>query len=235
MTGGAPRANYSGLLLRLKSSEPFPAFASRLPNIAPRNFASTHGWHMFDWATDFDAGIEARGMSQVDGRFVYPLLLREVEERFLLLSTHSDVVQEFINSNRLSRLVERPVIDISGLVKELVFPGGDEQAAGTAGYKMGALYAAVDGFGRSVRTISLFGDDLGSAAMVRDVLKYLNPFRVTLRDARNEQEVLSISTQGEISFYYRGMPSFESVDKALAHVRRGNFIHWRSKHANGRV
>jgi hypothetical protein len=98
-----------------------------------------------------------------------------------------------------------------------------------APYRLSALYAAVDGFGRSVRTVSLFGDDLGGAAMVRGILEYLNPFRVTLRDIRNDLEVLSISTQGEMNFYYRGASSLDAVDKALSHIRRGSFIHWRLK------
>lgn len=229
MTAAVPRANYSGLLLRLKSEEPFPVVASRLSDVTHRSSPTAPGWHLFEWVSEFDAGTEARGVREDDGRFVYPLLLREVEERFLLASTHSEVVQRFITHNRLARLIERPMIDVAGLVRESVFPSANEQTPNLSSYRMGALYAAVDGFGRSVRTISLFGDDLASAGVVREILKYLNAFRVTLREARSEQEVLSVSTQGEISFYYRGASSLEGVDKALAHVRRGNFIHWRTK------
>jgi hypothetical protein len=229
VTNGVPRANYSGLLLRLKSERSFPLVADSLGDVHHRGLISAHGWHLYEWASEFDAGVDARGVSDTDGRFVYPLLLREVEERFLLASTHSDVVQQFVTRNRLARLIERPMIDVAGLVRESVFPATEDSASGASPYKMGALYASVDGFGRSVRTISLFGDDLASAGVVRDVLKYLNPFRVALRDVRSEQEVLSISTQGEINFYYRGAASLEGVDKALAYVRRGNFIHWRSK------
>lgn len=112
---------------------------------------------------------------------MYTVLLREVEERFLIASTHSDIVQQFISRNRLSRLVEKPVIDVAGLVKEAMFPQGANESVGNSTYRMGALYAAVDGFGRSVRTISLFGDDLGSASVVRGMLEFLNPFRVTDR------------------------------------------------------
>jgi hypothetical protein len=229
MTSAAPHANYSGLLLRLKSEEPFPVLAGRLGDVSYKGMASAQGWHIFEWTTEFDAGIDNRKVNEEDGRFVYLLLLREVEERFLIASTHSDIVQQFISRNRLARLVERPVIDVAGLVKESLFPKNQEQTPSSSTYRMGALYAAVDGFGRSVRTISLFGDDLGSASIVRGMLEFLNPFRVTLRDIRSEHEVLSISTQGEINFYYRGATSLDGVDKALGYVRRGNFIHWRLK------
>lgn len=229
MTAPVPRANYSGLLLRLKTEHGFPVVAERLADVTHRGPVSAHGWHLYEWVSEFDAGVDARGVSEDGDRYVYPLLLREVEERFLLASTHSEVVQQFITRNRLARSIERPVIDIGGVVRESIFPSTPEFSAGASSYKMGALYASVDGFGRSVRTISLFGDDLANAGVVRDMLKYLNPFRVALRETRNEQEVLSISTQGEISFYFRGAASLDGVDKALAHVRRGNFIHWRSK------
>ncbi|MEC5407571.1 hypothetical protein VOM14_18650 [Paraburkholderia sp. MPAMCS5] len=223
----AQRANYSGLLLRLKTEEAFPAVASRLPDVEYHGAIASHGWHLFNWTTDFDAGVEHRDQAD-DGRFIYPLLLRDVEERFLLASIHSDIVQQFLGRMRLTKNVERPLIDVAGLVKDSVFPDGDPSVATTT-YRMGSLYASVDGYGRSVRTLSLFGDDLGSAGLVRDILKHLNPYRVTLREVRSEQEVLSLSTQGEISFYYRGATSLEAVDKALSHVRRGNFIHWRVK------
>lgn len=229
MNSSAPKANYSGQLLRLRSEERFPVVAQRLKDVARVGEASSHGWHVFEWTTDFDAGVETRRESESEGEFTYALLVREVEERFLLASTHSDIVQQFISRNKLSRLVEKPLIDVASLIKHTVFPSESEQQAQGAPYRLGALYAAVDGFGRSVRTVSHFGDDLGGASVVRGMLEFLNPFRVTLRDIRNDQEVLSISTQGEMNFYFRGASSLDAVDKALAHIRRGNYIHWRLK------
>lgn len=229
MSSSAPKANYSGQLLRLRNEEKFPVVVRRLENVVPVEGTSTRGWHVFEWTTNFDAGVETRRVSDNGNEFTYWLLVREVEERFLLASTHADIVQQFINSNRLTRAVEKPLIDVASLVKQTIFPAeGEVDNSGTP-YRLGALYAAVDGFGRSVRTVSLFGDDLGGATMVRGMLEYLNPFRVTLRDIRNDQEVLSISTQGEMNFYYRGAGSLDAVDKALAHIRRGNYIHWRLK------
>ena len=229
MSSSAPKANYSGQLLRLRNEEKFPVVARRLENVIPVGMNSARGWHVFEWTTDFDAGVDTRRVSDNGEVFTYWLLVREVEERFLLASTHADIVQQFINSNRLTKTVEKPLIDVASLVKQIIFPAeGEVDNSGTP-YRLGALYAAVDGFGRSVRTVSLFGDDLGGATMVRGILEYLNPFRVTLRDIRNDQEVLSISTQGEMNFYYRGAGSLDAVDKALAHIRRGNYIHWRLK------
>jgi len=229
VSSSAPKANYSGQLLRLRNEEKFPVVVRRLENVVPVEGTSTRGWHVFEWTTNFDAGVETRRVSDNGNEFTYWLLVREVEERFLLASTHADIVQQFINSNRLTRAVEKPLIDVASLVKQTIFPAeGEVDNSGTP-YRLGALYAAVDGFGRSVRTVSLFGDDLGGATMVRGMLEYLNPFRVTLRDIRNDQEVLSISTQGEMNFYYRGAGSLDAVDKALAHIRRGNYIHWRLK------
>ncbi|WP_227243096.1 hypothetical protein [Paraburkholderia caribensis] len=229
MSSSAPKANYSGQLLRLRSEEKFPVVAQRLENVVLAGETSARGWHVFEWTTTFDAGVDSRRVSQNGEAFTYWLLVREVEERFLLASTHADIVQQFIASNRLARLVEKPVIDVASLVKQTIFPADTDAEQPGAPYRLGALYAAVDGFGRSVRTVSLFGDDLGGATLVRGILEYLNPFRVTLRDIRNDLEVLSISTQGEMNFYYRGASSLDAVDKALSHIRRGNFIHWRLK------
>ncbi|MFF7058090.1 hypothetical protein ACFY89_15550 [Achromobacter spanius] len=230
MISPAPKANYSGQLLRLRNEEKFPLLAQRLKDVVRTGESSSRGWHIFEWTTDFDAGVDSRRVSEDGEQFTYSLLVREVEERFLLASTHTDIVQQFLARNRLVRSIERPMIDVASLVKQTIFPAEHDQPSspGTP-YRLGALYAAVDGFGRSVRTVSLFGDDLGGASMVRDMLEFLNPFRVTLRDIRNDQEVLSISTQGEMNFYFRGAASLDAVDKALAHIRRGNYIHWRLK------
>lgn len=224
--------NLSGNLFRQRNNLSFATWAQQIQDVQFADKVGDGGWHLYNWRTSEEVGFsQDNDINKPDstGFYSYPLLIREVEDRFMVVSIHSSVIQAFINRKRLARQIEKPDINISSIVQNSVFPSDVEgQSKGNA-FRLAAVYAHVDGFGLSLQKISLFGEDICNANLIKDILKYLNPYRVTLRDIRASSEILSIGSTGEISFYYKGPISLDKVDRAMAFIRRGNYIQWRMK------
>lgn len=91
---------------------------------------------------------------------------------------------------------------------------------------MARVWAAVDGYGRALRTMSFVGDDLAEAQLFSSTLNSMSPYRVVLRDVKTGLEVISIGSNGEFSIYYRGAQHLAELDKLLRFLTRGGYITW---------
>lgn len=162
-----------------------------------------------------------------EGKYEYPFLLRESEDRFILMSLDETLISSFTKDLKLTRTLQRPKIDIGALVRDLVSPPMSAED-GNIGreYLMSRIWAAVDGYGRALRTISFSGDDLAEAQLFASSLKVISPFRVVLRDAKTEAEVISIGSNGELSMYYRGPSHLSELDRLLKFLTRRKYISW---------
>lgn len=67
---------------------------------------------------------------------------------------------------------------------------------------------------------------LAAADLFVSLLDRLAPYRITLRTARGDQELVSAGSAGELSFLYRGKIFLESVDEALRYIKHEQCIHW---------
>jgi hypothetical protein len=222
-----PSSNLAGQLLRIRSGRSFADLAIGIPRIQPMNDeVGVPGWSHYSWITE----KEVPGANAVAkrGEFRYPLYVRQIEDRFMVVSVQAEVVQHFIVLERLSQMVEKPRVGVGEIVKDSFYPEESPERQG-ARYRLGAIYASVEGFGRSLRNMSIFGDDLANAALLRQILPQLNPNRVTLRHIKTEMEVLSVNAQGEISFYYKNSTSLSELERALAFLRKNQYLTWRRR------
>lgn len=152
--------------------------------------------------------------------YYYPFLVRTspINKRILLLSITDILINEFLSSAKLLKRVRAGQIKIPDLVHKLVEKPDV--------YCLSVIYAKVDGYGRSLRALSLYGADLGEAQLFRDILPKLVPFRVQLRDVRTGEDILQVGTKGEIGFSYRDIRTLNKVDKALTFLKDNGFLLW---------
>jgi hypothetical protein len=198
--------------------------------VSDRNGTSTEldvpGWSIMTWATDRAIkNIEPTRVRSSDGSLLFDLMIRSVDDRFLLLAHHAEIVESYISRARLRSLVASPVVDVSQIVGDFVSPPSDSDLRDSA-YRLGSIFANVDGFGGNLKSASLYGDDLAAAGLFRSALPNLAIHRVGLKDARSGRDAVSVGIQGEVAFYYHDSASLRKSDRALAFLRRHGYIHW---------
>ena len=153
--------------------------------------------------------------------FAYEILYRPGRDsHFLLLAPDTAVHDDIAAWLRGSARSRPPRIDVDGLVRSLT-------KSATA-YAVSGLHARVDAWGRAVRTVSFFGDDLLNTDLLRKVLDDVTPYRVVLRDVRVGTDVVQIGSRGEVGFSHRRPTkrTLADVDNALRTVESGGFINW---------
>jgi len=156
----------------------------------------------------------------VEGQdYSYYFLFRESGlQRFLLASTDTKLVDVLLDRLGLRNRVGKPAISISKLVSEL--------SSDPAEYSMSAVHARIEGFGQALRSAAFYGNDVGEAAMFRQLLPKLTPHRVTLRHVARRREVLSASYSADIGFTYSGGTSLRDVDSALRFLSKRGYLDW---------
>lgn len=148
--------------------------------------------------------------------FNYRFLVRDSRFKALVSSPHNAIISEALRRSSLAGHVQ-PHVNIEGLVRDLT---SGERAL----YAMSRLYSRIEGFGNSLRSVSLYGEDLAGARLFHEILGRLLPHRVELRDLRTGSTLLSIASRGEVSFVYRGNGSLVSVDATMKNLAR--YITW---------
>lgn len=139
-------------------------------------------------------------------------------DRFLLLTSHLDLIDHFIECIGWKALIVTASIKVQDLVKDMTEK--------PTHYCLGAVQARVDGYGRSLRSMSLYGMDLADAQLFRDILPKLVPYYVHLHDVRTGDEVIRVGNQGKIKFTYNGKESLHEVDKALHYLSKHGYLQW---------
>ncbi len=154
--------------------------------------------------------------------YVYNYLLRESGDRFLVLSSRWELIEPLIQTVGKREVLVSPLVDIPRLTTEIAKKPGR--------YALAAVYAKVDGFGQALRSVALYGSDLGEAKLFIDLLPQIVPYRVHLRDVRSALEVLSIGSRGEVAFFYRNIQSLRDADAALGFLRHSGYLTWPVDH-----
>lgn len=167
--------------------------------------------------------------------------IEQEEKRFLILSLDADTVDSIFEIAGIAGQIIAPRIAVDTLVRDLVIPPILEEDKIAQinqpnkieinrgrPYLIGAVWAAIEGHGRSIRSCSFFGDDLAEAKMFRDIMDKLSVTRVGLRDHKTDKEILSISSIGDITLQtYRGSEHLNAIDELTLYLKSHNYINWR--------
>lgn len=205
----------TGLLLGQRHGDPIVTWDT-IPNVAVQS-TSPSNWQLLSLRSPIPLTNEAETSAR---EFVYEYLLRSSRDHHMLVSTQSDLVESLLSICPFARNLVPPRIEIDKLVTDLsVRP--DSQIG------MGAIFARVNGYGRSLRSISLYGDDIADAQLFQNMRSQLLPYRVELRDLITGNSLLSVGSRGELSFYYAGAESCNRAIRAMKFLSGPKrYIHW---------
>jgi hypothetical protein len=173
------------------------------------------GWSMLFVSTE-EPILPEGPVESFNGGYKYTFALRRSGPHFLLAGHSQELVEQLLKIAEIR--VSNPRINVSSLVKDLT--------STPESYLLSAVYAKVEAFGASLRSLSFFGADLADARLFRETLNTCNPYRACLRDIRKKEDVLTIGSRGEVQFHYRGDSSLVDVDKALAFMTAKNYLDW---------
>jgi hypothetical protein len=136
----------------------------------------------------------------------------------MLVGTAQEVVSYVLKETTLVGGVTSPAVNVAKLVGDL--------ASTPDSYSLGTVHARVDGYGHSLRSLVMYGDDLADARLFRDVLSRIAPYRVSLRDVLTKDELLTIGSRGDVGFHCRGVKTLAEVDKALGFLSSRGYMAW---------
>lgn len=155
-------------------------------------------------------------------------VLRHGKDRFMLLSEDHEHVLTFLAICGIENLLERPRINVSSFIKDLVSPINDvAQFRPGRQYRLSTIFAAADNrYGHTLKTMAFWGEDLMNAELVTEVLPKISPYRVTVRHLLNNADIASVGSNGEVNFFSRGIPHFKKVDEFFMFLKKRGYIHW---------
>lgn len=156
----------------------------------------------------------------IDGAFEYHFILRKSRRRLMLLGSHALLATELLRRSGLEPFVRVPLVDVPAIVNQCI--------RGNSEYRMGAVYARVDAYGVSLRTMAFYGDDLGDAEMFRRLTPEVSPYRVRLRHYRTGADSITVDSRGSVGIHYRGRHSLTEADKAMKYLSDMTAIRWES-------
>lgn len=218
------RKHYAGAMYRATSDiSPIQSLCSSLTHIQISDY-SPGPWRIME----YNSARPLLNEPEIGREFyTYPFLIRESQDRFILLSHDEVLVSEIINKPVLANLLQRPKINIADLVRDIVSPLGQNGRK----YLMSGAWAAVDGQGKRLKTLSFFGDDLAESELFCSLLKMetpcvVSPYRVVLRDIKTKAEIVSVGSNGELSIYLRGTQHLAALDELMKFLTRSGYVTW---------
>jgi hypothetical protein len=214
---------YAGTLARFLHQERPVTVLSKLRSVSEFQTLRERKWFSFNWRARAFIRTEQSGPELAQPE--YPFILRQSNDRFVVLSTHAMIVQAFFRQTRLDTVSEFPRVNVGAVVSNLTGAGIEGRE-----YRMGMLFGSLEGYGRSLRTIGLWGDDIADAKFFHEVRDRISAYRVSLRDTKTDREVASIGSQGELSFFYRGLSHLDQADRLLTYLTRLSAITWSGGH-----
>jgi hypothetical protein len=153
------------------------------------------------------------------GTWEYVVLCRRSGSRLLLLSETTSIVETILDAEGIYGRgvpLRRIGIAVDALVKGIAREPGE--------YLLSRVDAKVPGYGTSLRSITLYGEDLGEARLFREQLPHLQCYACGLRYARGGTEICRLVNRGGISFRYSGESSLRAVEQAIGFVSKNQYL-----------
>lgn len=142
--------------------------------------------------------------------------LRLSRRRFLLVGPEPTLVTRLLQHVGIEWMVTRPPIDVHRVALDFV--------ARPSEYCLGGVWARVEGYGQSLRTMGVFGNDLADTALFKELLSTLSCYQLRLRDVRRNTEVLTVGSRAEIGLTYTSPKNLVDAEAALGFLSKRGYV-----------
>jgi hypothetical protein len=169
----------------------------------------------------FRSSRPMRGEMQynIGGVWEYIVISRRSGPRLLLLSEATAIVEVILESEAMYARglpLRRVGVAVDALVKEIAHNPGE--------FLLSRVDARVAGYGTALRSITLYGEDIGEARMFREQLTQLQCYACGIRHAQGGAEICRLVNRGGISFRYSGNRSLKAVEQAIGFVSKNQYL-----------
>ncbi|MES2938927.1 MAG: hypothetical protein V4864_14675 [Pseudomonadota bacterium] len=148
----------------------------------------------------------------------YDYIIWMAVSHHVLLCAESLAVVEAFAGRHLRRNgihLRRTQIRVTELVRQLL--------ATPTQFALTHVHARIGGFGESLKTISMWGDDLGDAQFVRDSSNIMFGTQCGLRRLDEERELLRLTNEGKFSFFYEE-GRLKPIEGVLSYLYANSFF-----------
>ena len=143
----------------------------------------------------------------------------------MVWAMHEQFVVWLLDAGKLLGKTIPPRVNVDSFARHLVTPPPNFHDSRP--YLLGAVWAAIDGEQETLKSMSLYGNDLAEAKLFQRLLGRMNVNRIAIRNT-DGVEILSISSVGEVSLQaHRGLNHLNAIDALLEFLVDGGYVDWR--------
>jgi hypothetical protein len=151
--------------------------------------------------------------------YEYHFLIRPSGAHSVLVGAEGGMVEILIQRTSLKEGIIAPRVFVDRLVTDLANSPDDR-------FLMGGVFARIEGYGNSLRSIALWGADVADAELFHRIRGNIAPYRVELRDVKRGSQILSISSRGELTFNYDRPELLTDITTTLKTLHDEGYIEW---------
>jgi hypothetical protein len=151
--------------------------------------------------------------------YEYQFLIRLSGAHSVLVGAEGGMVEILIQRTSLKGGIIAPRVFVDRLVTDLANSPDDR-------FLMGGVFARIEGYGNSLRSIALWGADVADAELFHRIRGNIAPYRVELRDVKRGSQILSISSRGELTFNFDRPELLTDITTTLKTLHDEGYIEW---------
>lgn len=172
-------------------------------------------WRSFTYSTE--APLRQEDLADLPPPYRYPMVIRARKTRAIVLSVDDAVVDHFLATAAVRAAVGtlHPVqIRVDDFVKSIL----ETRSA----YQVVFAHAKSPASGRSLRSISFYGEDVTSAPLFRNQARSLTFLTCGMRSLAKGNEIVRVSTDGVVSAEGDRPKAVGLLEEVLAYLRSRN-------------
>ncbi|NEI53220.1 hypothetical protein GR217_37165 [Rhizobium leguminosarum] len=194
------------------------AALDQIPEFSRRKVSLKPGWFAYDVTCEKPLQSVPGALEQDTYRYVLLMRIQGKTGSVIVASSSrlvaKGIIDQFINRELVPNLLPIQLL-IGDLARELVFSPDTK-------FKMTSFSGDFIHDGADVRTMILYGDDLGNANFVKENIASVTASQVGVRERTSLREDARIGASGNLRFYYRDGAGLSSLEACLAYVNELN-------------
>lgn len=193
------------------------------PSIMHKHTFSDSNWELYYFYSDIplnanDDKIYAQEVFNIERKFQNELLFCRAHNHLLIFTTGRRALNYLLevviaSSSSINSLLKPCYIAVDSFVKNI----------SQKNYILTSISAFYNGANDSLKSMLLYGDDIGDTELFSKNLSLLNIYRCGIRDGGTAEEIISFSTDGSLYFKYN-LHSLQKINMVFRYLKNESFL-----------